>query len=215
MTDVPLFSSQFNFFLKQTSRRPDHVSTATAAETIHKRFLSTPKKTQQSEALHDRGYGITSTANDDTRSWRLKEQFALTLRRPTDSFFFLSVFKTARSDSHTQWTQRLLCFSTQSSVSGRPRRTLNVHPSPLQTQSPPGGQKHRQDGESGRVVVVVVVVVMGGFLCRTGMFAGQRRCCCCFCSPPNNKHLPRPPPSPPTPPAARQQQLSSMHCLTA
>lgn len=134
------------------------MSTATAAETIHKRFLSTPKKTQQSEALHDRGYGITSTANDDTRSWRLKEQFALTLRRPTDSFFFLSVFKTARSDSHTQRTQRLLCFSTQSSVSGRPRRTLNVHPSPLQTQSPPGGQKHRQDGESGRVVVVVVVV---------------------------------------------------------
>lgn len=73
------------------------------------------------------------------------------------TLFFSSVFKTARSDLHTQRTQRLLCFSTQSSVSGRPRRTLNVHPSPLQTQSPPGGQKHRQDGESGRVVVVVVV----------------------------------------------------------
>lgn len=58
---------------------------------------------------------------------------------PLTLFFFLSVFKTARSDSHTQWTQRLLCFSTQSSVSGRPRRTLNVHPSPLQTQSPPRG----------------------------------------------------------------------------
>lgn len=144
------------------------MSTATAAETIHKHFLSTPKKTQQSEALHDRGYGITSTANDDTRSWRLKEQFALTLRRPTDSFFFF-LFLRQRGLTRTHSGHKDFCASPRSPpcpADQDARSMSTLHPCRL--SHPPGGQKHRQDGESGRVVVVVVrgVSLQNWHVCR-------------------------------------------------
>lgn len=124
------------------------MSTATAAETIHKRFLSTPKKTQQSEALHDRGYGITSTANDDTRSWRLKEQFALTLRRPTDSFFFL--FLRQRGLTRTHRGHKDFCASPRSPLcpADQDARSMStLHPCRL--SHPPGGRNTDRMGSQG------------------------------------------------------------------